>query len=74
MKEIDRIELKYSPVDEFFELKKGKILVRTENNIHIYSQKNKLKYSYVLENCFNFKKIDRKELIYNKVINLGYII
>ena len=39
MKEIDRIELKCCPVDEFFELKKGKILVRTENNIHIYSQK-----------------------------------
>lgn len=66
MKEIDRIELKYCPVDEFFELKKGKILVRTENNIHIYNHQHKLNYSYVLENCFDFKKIDRKELIFSK--------
>ena len=63
MKEIDRIELKYCAVDEFFELKKGKILVRTENNIHIYNHQHKLKYSYVLENCFDFKKID---IIFNK--------
>ena len=59
MKEIDRIELKYSSVDEFFELEKGKIFVRTENNIHIYNH-------HALENCFDFKKIDRKPLIFNK--------